>query len=142
MFDIFLKFESHLERWFGYNFVVHFEDFCLFSSGIFIGAMLFAAFSGDTISKIKEVRQRRLHKLKLVDVRKGKKKEYILNVNSVAECIETLLIILLKPFCTIKSYTLKDEKRTRRFIILFIIIGVILVILAISSICTIYLPQH
>lgn len=140
MINMFLNLERWLELKFGYNFVIHFEDFCLFTAGVFIGAMLFAIFSGDTLSKTEKVRQRRLDKLKMVDVKGGKKTKYIFNVNSVSECIEALLIILIKPFFTIKKYTLKDEKRTKRFIIIFFIIGAILIILAFNSIFTVYTP--
>lgn len=138
MFLWFLRMEQRMAERFGYRFTVHFEDFLLAAGCISLGMMLMAVFSGSALSKIRTIRQRRLDRIKLMDIHKGKKREYIVNADSIAEFTETLLIIILKPLGTIKRYTLKDEKRTRKLMIIFLAIGFILIFLAFLSVCTVF----
>lgn len=142
MLNLFLKLEEYLEYLFGYSFVIHFEDCILFLAGIFVGAMIIIVSGGDIISKIKAVKQKSLDRLKIISIKKGKKTGYILNADSVLECIETFLILIFKPICTIKRYTLKDEKRTKHLITVFFIVGILLLILAYISISTVYEPHY
>lgn len=140
MINWFLHLERLLSERFGYDFVIHLEDFLLSAGSFSLGMMVMAVFSGNFLSKIKEVRQKRLEKIRVLDIKRGKKIEYILNAQTVPEFIETFLIILVKPLLTIKDYTTKDEKRTKIFIGIFLTIGFILIFLAIVSICTVFEP--
>lgn len=141
MFLWFLQLEQKLSEIWGYRLVVHIEDFLLFAGSFSLGMMVMAVLSGSALSKIRTVRQSSLNKIKLLNLQDGEKKEYIINANSKGEFIETLLIIIFKRFFPSKKYALKNEKKTKRLIIIFEIIGFILIILAFFSIFSVFEPN-
>ena len=135
------KFFIILENWlaskFGYDFVVHFEDTILFGAGIFIGMIIMAFLAGIVVFKIQKVKNLGANKVKLIRFQHEGVRQYVADPKSVGESVETLLLVIFKPFFTKKEYDMRDEKRTKYFLIILCIVGVLLLILATLSISTV-----
>lgn len=130
----FLDFETWMAHKFGYAFVVHFEDCITFSAGVFIGMLIMACLSGMVVFKLQKIKNLGSNKVKLVKFKHEGVHQYVADPKSVGESIETLLLVIFRPLFTDKEYDLRDEKRTRNFLILMFVFGVILLILALLSI--------
>lgn len=122
---------------FGYENVIHIKDAILFAAGIFLGALIMAALSGKNLFKLQK--RNNLGKISLLKFVKSGKKYILSNPKNSGEAIETLLISIFKPFFTKKSYTVRDERRTKRFLVSLLIFGIILCLLAAYLIHTIIL---
>jgi hypothetical protein len=133
----FIKFETWLARTFGYTFVVHFEDTMTFCAGIFIGAILMAFLAGIVVFKLQKVKNLGSNNVKLLGFKHDGVQQYIADPHSVGESIETLLLVIFRPIFTNKEYDFRDEKRTRNFLIIMCIIGVVVLILAYISVTNI-----
>ena len=135
------KFFIILENWlcnkFGYDFVVHFEDTILFGAGIFIGMIIMAFLAGIVVFKIQKVKNLGANKVKLIRFQHEGVRQYVADPKSVGESVETLLLVIFESFFTRKKYDMRDEKRTKYFLIILCIIGVLLLILATLSISTV-----
>ncbi|KAI3350117.1 hypothetical protein FDB55_03300 [Clostridium botulinum] len=135
----FLRIEYWLDSKLGYNAVIHFEDIILFLSGIFIGMLIMIALSGKVVFKLQKVKNLGGNKIKLIKfIKEDGEKTYIADPKNVGESIETLLLVIFRPAFTYKQYTLRDEKRTKVFLIIMAIVGTLLFILAFFSIATVF----
>ena len=126
----FIAFETWLANNFGYTFVVHFEDTITFSAGIFVGMLIMAGLSGMVVFKLQKVKNLGSNNVKLLRFKHEGVKQYIADPQNIGESIETLLLVIFRPIFTNKEYDYRDEKRTRNFLIIMVIIGVIILILA------------
>jgi len=132
----FISFEKWVLKNFGYNFVVHFEDTMTFSAGIFIGALVMAFLCGRVVFKLTRIKHIG-HNVKLLRFQHEGFKQYVADPQSVGESIETLLLVIFRPIFTNRNYDFRDEKRTKIFLIIIAIVGTLVVILAVASICNI-----
>lgn len=139
----FLNIEYWLYERFGYNSVIHFEDTVQFLSGIFIGMLVMVLLSGRVVFKIHPVKNLGKNKIKLIKfVKDNGEKTYVADPQNLGESMETLLLVIFQPAFTYKQYSLRDERRTKIFIVIITIIGVLLLILGFCSITTIFtVPQ-
>lgn len=137
----FLNIEYWLyEKW-GYNAVIHFEDIILFLSAIFIGMLIMVFLSGKVVFRLHKVKNLGGNKIKLIQFKKDNgEKTYIADPKNVGESMETLLLVIFRPAFTYKEYTLRDERRTKIFIIIMTIIGIVILVLAFFSIVTVFTP--
>ena len=72
-------------------------------------------------------------KVKLVRVDHGQKSQLILHIHNIWSAFETLLFLSFSPFCTIKRFTERDARRTRRFLIsIEILVAIILIVASVS----------
>lgn len=138
----FLDFERWLAHKFGYAFVVHFEDCITFSAGVFIGMLIMACLSGIVVFKLQKVKNLGSNKVKLVKFRHEGVQQYVADPQSVGEAVETLLLVIFRPLFTNKEYDLRDEKRTRNFLIIMCIVGIIVLTLAILGISNVIIDNR
>lgn len=135
----FLNIEYWLYDKWGYNVVIHFEDLILFLAGIFVGMIIMIALSGKVVFKLQKVKNLGGNKIKLIKfVSEDGSKTYIADPKNVGESIETLLLVIFRPAFTYKNYTLRDERRTKIFIVGMTIVGLLLMYLAWCSIATVF----
>ena len=136
-----MKWFYDLENWmcslFGINFVIHFEDITVFLSGIFIGILIMAALCGKVIFKIKKDIDMGTKKINLVRFKHEGFKHYVANPNNIAESIETLLLVIFRPLFQDKEYTYRDERRTKIFLSVIFLSGIIILILAIMCVTSV-----
>lgn len=139
----FINIEYWLYQRFGYNSVIHFEDTVQFLAGIFIGMLIMVFLSGRVVFKIRPVKNLGENKIKLIKfVKDNGEKTYVADPKNLGESMETLLLVIFQPAFTYKQYSLRDERRTKIFIVVMTIIGVLLLILGICSILTIFIPPQ
>lgn len=138
----FLNIEYWLSERFGYEAVIHFEDIVQFLAGIFIGMLIMVFLSGRVMLKIHPVKNLGHNKIKLIRFKKENGEQtYVADPKNIGESMETLLLVIFKPAFTYKQYTLRDERRTKIFIITMILVGILVLILAFCSISTVYIQQ-
>lgn len=141
--DWFINFETWLYYKFGYTSVIHFEDVMTFSGGIFIGMLIMIALSGRVIFKLQKIKGLGHKDAKLIKImHEGGKADLVADPKNVGESIETLLLVILRPVCTIKEYTFRDERRTKIVLLTLLLLGLLVLFLAICSITTIFTPPQ
>lgn len=135
----FLNIEYWLNDKWGYNAVIHFEDLILFLAGIFVGMIIMVALSGKVVFKLQKVKNLGGNKIKLIRfIADDGKKTYIADPKNVGESIETLLLVIFRPAFTYKSYTLRDERRTKIFLVIMALVGIVLIYFSLCSISTVF----
>lgn len=137
MRDLFIIFENWLYGKLGYNFVVHFEDSILFCARIFIGMMIMSLLAGIVVFKIQKIKNLGSNKVKLMQFQHEGVHHYVADPHTVSESVETLLLVIFRPLFTKKEFDFRDEKRTRNFLIIMGILGILLLVLATLCISTV-----
>ena len=99
--------------------------------------IIMAFLAGIVVFKLQKVKNLGANKVKLIRFQHEGVKQYVADPQTVGESVETLLLVIFKPFFTKKQYDMRDEKRTKYFLIILCIIGVLLLILATLSISTV-----
>lgn len=117
-----------LIRLIGYENVIQLKDSILFLAGIFLGGLVMAVLSGRSLFRLQK--DDNLGKISLVRFVKSGRKYVLANPNTTGEAIESLLLSIFRPMFTKKSYTIRDEQRTKRFLIFLSLIGFALCVLA------------
>lgn len=135
----FLSFEKWLSKILGYDFVVHFEDGIVFGSGIMLGLIIMAVLCGRVVFRLKKIKDFKSQKIKLIRFKHEgvKRYEYAVAPENVGESIETLLLVIFRPFFQDRDYDVRDERRTKIFLIIMGIIAIVLFTLAILCISTV-----
>ncbi|WP_297420550.1 hypothetical protein [Clostridium sp.] len=133
----FLNFEEWLLNEWGFSSVVHFEDSVTFLSGIFIGMLITIALCGRIVFRLKKEEKLGENKVQLVRGNRNGYRYYVADPKTPFEAIETLLLALFAPIFKYKSYDYRDERRTKIFLLILLITGIIIFILAVMSISNI-----
>lgn len=129
--DLLLQYEHVTVKLFGYNFMIHFEELILVLAGICLGGIIVSFFAGHFIKDLYHIDDCGKSKLQMVRVTKESNSKYIINVRNFAEGVEEFLLLSFSPLFTVKQFTKRDEKRTKRFLIVMSIITIVLLIFAI-----------
>lgn len=137
MFQKFIEcYEQLLLNLFGFKIVVHLEEFILLLAGIFIGKFIMAIIASNFIYRMEKLERLNDTKFRILRVTKNGKTVYQCNFKTFSEAFHQLCIWFYSPFFTRKKYTLRDEKRTKFFVILMWVIAIIMIVFAILSVCT------
>ena len=139
---ILLKYEALMYKLFGYDALVRSEDGIILVGGIFIGMMIMAVVSGFFIFRLYKVEDAGRSKVKMIRVDKGYKSKFVVSFNTIFEAIQQVLLLSFSPFCKIKQFTERDEKRTKRFLIIMFVIAIFILCLTITSIITVIDITH
>ena len=139
---ILLKYEAIVYKLFGYEALVRSEDGIILVGGIFIGILIMAVISGFFIFRLYKVEDAGRSKVKMIRVDKGYKSKFIVSFNTVFEAIQQVLLLSFSPFFTIKRFTERDEKRTKRFLIIMFTVAIFVLCLTITSIVTVIDITH
>lgn len=126
---------------FGFKVIVHLEEVILLIAGIFIGLFLMCLVASNFIFRLEKLERLGQSKIRILRVTKNGKATYQCNFTSLSETFQQLFIMLFSPLFTKKKYTLRDEKRTKRFVRIIYIAAILFFIFAILSICTEFVPQ-
>lgn len=129
-------------RLFGYDVLVRSEDGVILVGSIFIGMMIMAVVSGFFIFRLYKVEDAGRSKVKMIRVDKGYKSKFVVSFNTIFEAIQQVLLLSFSPFCKIKQFTERDEKRTKRFLIIMFVIAIFILCLTITSIITVIDITH
>lgn len=137
----FLNMEYFIEKRIGYDAVISFEDLTVFLAGLFVGMMLMAFFASAILLKSHRLQDSKFDKFSIIKHYEDNKPIYFVNPNGLLETMKITLTLIFAPWFTIKTYNVRDEKRTKRFIIIIVVISIMVFLLALLSIFTVYLPH-
>lgn len=135
-----LRYEYTVVHIFGYEVAIHLEEFILIFMGIFIGIVIEALINGNFIHKLYGVEDFGKSKVQMVRINKDGKTRYIIGFKTLAEAFMQVLLLGFSPLFTYKQFTKRDERRTKRFLIVLGVIMLLTIFLAILSICTVFQP--
>lgn len=125
---------------FGYRNVVRVEDIVLLVAGFFLGVLTMAVLSGKFLYRVKKVEDLGKGKIKMLRLNDEGESRYIVSFKSFHEAVEQVLLLSFSPFFTKRNYSIRDEKRTKKFLIIMFFIAVIVLIWAIFSIANVFAP--
>lgn len=134
------KYEYFVVKIFGYEVAIHLEEFILIFMGIFIGIVIEALISGNFIRKLHDIEDFGKSKVQMVRINKDGKTKYIIGFKTLAEAFLQVLLLGFSPIFTYKQFTKRDERRTKRFLIILGVIMLLAIVLAILSISTVFQP--
>ncbi len=139
-------YEVSLVKLFGYKNAVRVEELAyglgmIFIGMIFIGMMIMAFVSAFFILRLHSLEDFGESQVKILRVDNGKKSTQIISIRrNIKEAFEQLLLLSFSPFFTIKRFTARDERRTKRFLRIMLVIMVIVILFAIVSSWTVLEP--
>lgn len=126
-------YEYWIVAWLGYEKAVRVEEFMNSASTFVLGMLTMALISSFFIIRLHSVEDFGKSKVKLVRVDHGEKSQLVLHIHNIWSAFETLLFLSFSPFCTIKRFTERDARRTRRFLIsIEILVAIILIVASVS----------
>ena len=134
-------YEVSLVKLFGYKNAVRVEELAYGLGMIFIGMMIMAFVSAFFILRLHSLEDFGESQVKILRVDNGKKSTQIISIRrNIKEAFEKLLLLSFSPFFTIKRFTSRDERRTKRFLRIMLVIMVIVILFAIVSSWTVLEP--
>ena len=140
--ESFINFEEILERYFSYKTVIIFEDCLVFLFGLFIGVLIMTFILSNVFVKSKKIKSEKLGNVSLIKFTDGTSKTYFINDNgNIFETMKVMLLIVFSSWFTIGSYTKRDEKRTKIFITILLLLGVLISLISLIAVLTITLPK-
>lgn len=142
MFQTLLNwYEVSLVKLFGYKNAVRVEELAYGLGMIFIGMMIMAFISTFFILRLHSLEDFGESQVKILRVDNGEKSTQIISIRrNIKEAFEKLLLLSFSPFFTIKRFTSRDERRTKRFLRIMLVIMVIVILFAIVSSWTVLEP--
>ena len=118
---------------FGYDVAVRIEDM-LYGAGMFVLGGIFMAFLGASfILRLHGLEDFGRGKLRLLRYDNGKRSTQFVQVKNLWSSFQVFVLLAFSPFCTIKQYTLRDERRTKRFVRIVLVIAILLIFGAIVA---------
>lgn len=138
--EFLLRYEYLVVKIFGYEVAIHLEEFILILMGVFIGIVIEALISGNFIRNLYKVEDFGKSKLQMVRINKDGKSKYIIGFKTLGEAFIEVLLLGFSPLFTYKQFTERDERRTKRFLIVLGIIMLLTIFLAILLISTVFEP--
>lgn len=138
--EFLLRYEYIVVKIFGYEVAIHLEEFILILMGIFIGIVIEALITGNFIRKLYDVEDFGKSKVQMVRINKDGKTKYIIVFKTLAETFREVLLLGFSPLFTYKQFTERDERHTKRFLIVLGIIMLPTIFLAMLSISTVFQP--
>lgn len=134
-------YEVSLVKLFGYKNAVRVEELAYGLGMIFIGMMIMAFISAFFILRLHSLKDFGESQVKILRIDNGKKSTQIISIRrNIKEAFEKLLLLSFSPFFTIKRFTSRDERRTKRFLRIMLVIMVIVILFAIVSSWTVLEP--
>lgn len=134
------RYEYWMVSHFGYETAVRIEEFMTGLSTFILGMLTMALISSFFIIRLHSVEDFGKSKVKLVRIDHNKKSKMIVTITNIWSAFETLLFLSFSPFFTIKRFTARDARRTRRFVIFIEILAAIILLIAVICIFSVLEP--
>ena len=113
----------------GYTTTIKIKDFILFLSGIAVGNIMLILLMGRFLNKVQRVEN--LGKATSVVFKHEGKLHYYTTANNFHQVVEFITTIAFMPFFKKNQYMLEDEKRTRRFAYIVLVVLLLLIFIGI-----------
>lgn len=115
---------------YGYKNVIMIKDFILCLAGVFIGSIIHSLLSGNVVRKLEKY-EKLGEKVVAISMKSEEGETHFVNPHSFEEAVETWLSLILMPIFKIRRYTLRDQRRTKRFVYCLYVIEAIVILSAI-----------
>ena len=119
--------------------IIILQDYFTFFSGIIIGIVFMALLTANFLMKLEKISDGN-KKINMIRVTHKGTNKYVANLNSFKETLELVFIMAFSPMLTKRSYALKDERRTRKFLFFLSILCVTILTISIWLLSTVYIP--
>lgn len=130
--ELFNPIGEWMVRTFGYTASIHFKDIMTGVMTLVLGMLLMAFLSSFFILRLHSVEDFGKSQLKFIQYDQKKNKSRItISIPNIWAAYEAILFLSFSPFCTIKRFTGRDARRTKRFIIWLQIIVAIIILFTI-----------
>lgn len=133
-------YEVSIVKFFGYERAVRVEELAYGIGMIFIGMMIMAFISSFFILRLHSLKDFGASKVKILRIDNGERSTQIISIRNIKEAFEQLLLLSFSPFFTIKRFTARDERRTKRFTRIVLLIMALVIVFAIVSSWTVLEP--
>lgn len=128
-----------MDGFFKYENIIKIQDLGIFICGIIFGGILSTLLIASFISKI-ETFDKKDRKVRIVRVSHENKVVYSAHFGTLWETFEDLILFSFAPFFTRRSFTYKDKKRTKRFIVVLSIICIFILLFTLMSVFKVKYP--
>ncbi len=119
------NYEYYIVRWFGYEAATRIEDASVWLGGFFLGVIIMALLAGAFMLRLQSLNDYGKYQMRLIRVDNGKTSTQIMSKKNLWETFEQILLLSFSPFFTIKRFTSRDAKRTKRFVRIMAVIVVV-----------------
>lgn len=114
----------------GYVPMIKIKDFILFLAGVAIGGFIHSLLSGNVVHKLEKY-EKMDDEMVYVSMKHEEGEAHFVNPKSFSEAVEAWLYLIFMPIFRVKKYTTRDKKRTKRFMRIMLIFGVVVIVLAV-----------
>ena len=127
-------YSTFLVNTFGYDLAVRLEDIFYGLAMFTLGAIAMGFLTANFILRLHGLKDFGQGKLRLLRYDNGYTSKEMVTVKNIWSSFQVVLLLSFSPFFTIKRFTERDEKRTKRFVkILFVVVIIILFFAFIAS---------
>lgn len=127
-------------RTYGYINAVHFKDFMTGLMTFILGMLLMAFISSYFILRLQSIQDLGKSKVKFFSIARNDKSKIILTIPNIWTAFEALLFLSFSPFCRINTFTNRDAKRTRRFVITVQVIVLVIILFTVFINSVVLMP--
>lgn len=141
MFQKFLDmYERVIVNLFGYEVAVHLEEIVLGLGLFFLGVILMAFLGGAFMLRLHSIEDFGKSQLRVIQVNNGLESKNIISKKNLWESFQQMLLLSFSPFFTIKHFTQRDARRTKRFLCIMSIVVVVILVFSVISIVSVLQP--
>ena len=134
------NYEYYIVSWFGYEAATRIEDASVWLGGFFLGVIIMALLAGAFMLKLHSLNDYGKYQMRLIRVDHGESSTQIMSKRNLWETFEQILLLSFSPFFTIKRFTSRDAKRTKRFVRTMAVIVVIVLIYSLVATFSVLSP--
>lgn len=134
------KYDFWIVSTFGYDLAVRIEDIVYGLSMIFVGILIASICNGAFLRRLRSLKDFGDSQVKLLRVDNGRKSTQMIQIRTFKEAVEQSILLSFSPLFTFKRFTKRDERRTRRFVRIMFIAGIVILIWGIFTTLTVLRP--
>ncbi len=131
MFNKFINmYSDFMVNTFGYSLAVHLEDVFYGLAMFLLGGIAMSFLAANFILRLHGLKDFGEGKLRLLRYDNGHTSKQMVTVKNIWSSFQVILLLSFSPLFTIKHFTGRDEKRTKRFIRILLVVVIIIFVFA------------
>lgn len=127
-------------KYFGYEGAVRVEQILFGIAMICVGIIIMSFFSANFVLRLHSLEDFGKSKVKILRVDNGKKSTQIVSIRDLKDAFMQVMILSFSPFLTIERFTERDARRTKRFVVITLVIMVVFILFGIISTWSVLAP--
>lgn len=134
------SYETAIVNYFGYDRAVRVEQVLFGISMICVGMIIMSFFSATFVLRLHSLEDFGKSKVKILRVDNGKESSQIVSIRDIKDAFMQVMILSFSPLLTIKRFTERDARRTKRFVVITLIIMILLIVFGIITTWSVLRP--